>query len=672
MPTTPSFRYKTLPIRTARESKYMRIMNEILIKPDWWIKIRDKAIVVKWKVEIEKGLTELLAREDDVPGDEPGGEENAEDVGNEEDADEDGEVAEEDVADVDNEEESNEESNEDEEDEDEEESEAEDGDEMEEDDDEDSDGEEEEEDEEEEDTPIPLIEHVSDKQFIAQAVEFVFQELEYIASHQVIAHPNGGKITPTSSHGVFISDWVVPKRVITRLTRHVAAIEEDSLRKNKWHEGSDGKVLDLIHPSDYPLVYGRSKLRIRSNQLVGNKTIHYTNAESGTDADGDSSKGDLSEKFQWLPSEFRISKAGAVSVKSYINNLNHREHLDLFKTIRNVFELMVPMFEMALGSLSTEPPRRIDTSTHNDSYQQQQLDWQLDEFLRHKHGKNVDLEDQDLRNEAQVSDEYDAFQETLWDLPRPIHIPGLPKSFTPPTDSKVHLFNLHGKTVQVIVKMASIRLTPEKPVFNGGSWHLEGMENEAIAATGILYYAMDNITSSRLTFRSVYTESGDQFKYGSLFDHEQSDFAGLEKVFGFSNEVSLNTQICGQIEARQNRVVVFPNFLHHKVEDFELEDKTRNGYRKILAFFVVHPDFKVTSTANVGMQQINFVTQVLFREAGFGKRLPVEVVRRIVEYTGAVFTPKEADAVAHEVMEERKNTPARGYANVQNIFLCEH
>lgn len=35
----------------------------------------------------------------------------------------------------------------------------------------------------------------------------------------------------------------------------------------------------------------------------------------------------------------------------------------------------------------------------------------------------------------------------------------------------------YGK-LQVIVKLANIRLTPEKPVYEGGSWHVEGQMNE--------------------------------------------------------------------------------------------------------------------------------------------------------------------------------------------------
>lgn len=34
--------------------------------------------------------------------------------------------------------------------------------------------------------------------------------------------------------------------------------------------------------------------------------------------------------------------------------------------------------------------------------------------------------------------------------------------------------------VQIIVKLANIHLTPEKPTYEGGSWHVEGQANESM------------------------------------------------------------------------------------------------------------------------------------------------------------------------------------------------
>lgn len=36
------------------------------------------------------------------------------------------------------------------------------------------------------------------------------------------------------------------------------------------------------------------------------------------------------------------------------------------------------------------------------------------------------------------------------------------------------------RKLQIIVKLANIHLTPEKPSYGGGSWHVEGQSNEAM------------------------------------------------------------------------------------------------------------------------------------------------------------------------------------------------
>lgn len=55
--------------------------------------------------------------------------------------------------------------------------------------------------------------------------------------------------------------------------------------------------------------------------------------------------------------------------------------------------------------------------------------------------------------------------------------------------------------LQVIFKLANIHLTPEKPEYEGGSWHIEGALNEHICATALYYYDEENINESHLGFR---------------------------------------------------------------------------------------------------------------------------------------------------------------------------
>ena len=71
------------------------------------------------------------------------------------------------------------------------------------------------------------------------------------------------------------------------------------------------------------------------------------------------------------------------------------------------------------------------------------------------------------------------------------------------------------ENLKVIVKLANIELTPENPSYAGGSWHVEGGINEDIIATVLYYYDVENITESRLSFRTGFDdpnyEQGDDF-----------------------------------------------------------------------------------------------------------------------------------------------------------------
>ncbi|ORZ31447.1 hypothetical protein BCR44DRAFT_58812 [Catenaria anguillulae PL171] len=69
----------------------------------------------------------------------------------------------------------------------------------------------------------------------------------------------------------------------------------------------------------------------------------------------------------------------------------------------------------------------------------------------------------------------------------------------------------------------------------------------------------------------------------------------------------------GSVTTHEGHAVVFPNLglYQHKVASFELKDKSRPGYRKIVALFLVDPEWydQVWSTALVPLQQADWVAR---------------------------------------------------------------
>jgi hypothetical protein len=57
------------------------------------------------------------------------------------------------------------------------------------------------------------------------------------------------------------SDNLIPARPESALVQAVAPFQSLPDDENGWHPGSRGQVLDLVHPSLYPLVHGRSVVR---------------------------------------------------------------------------------------------------------------------------------------------------------------------------------------------------------------------------------------------------------------------------------------------------------------------------------------------------------------------------------------------------------------------------
>ncbi|PFH45012.1 hypothetical protein AMATHDRAFT_163804, partial [Amanita thiersii Skay4041] len=62
-------------------------------------------------------------------------------------------------------------------------------------------------------------------------------------------------------------------------------------------------------------------------------------------------------------------------------------------------------------------------------------------------------------------------------------------------------------------------------------------------------------------------------------------------------------QYVGTVNTTSRRLLTFPNVLQHQVQPFSLTDRTKPGYRKILALFLVDPNIRVISTAHVPCQR---------------------------------------------------------------------
>ena len=355
--------------------------------------------------------------------------------------------------------------------------------------------------------------------------------------------------------------------------------------------------------------------------------------------------------YAWLPADFAVDAAGEVRCLSYINNLHPVRHAALYATVSSVLRAFLPLFERVLTELRQPRPTRVPVGSWYD-------DGDGDSWKR----RQRDMQDADGKEQSEAEDEEGDGDDDDYDGdPRPVLQPEALLPFAPPPPPP-SVVSLRGRTLQVIVKLCNIVLTPAAPHYAGGVWHVEGMRNEAIVSSGIAYYAQDNIGPSQLAFRTAVAEP----------EYEQNDSRGVERVYGLVDDSAL-VQPAGAVQTSNGRCIAFPNVLQHQVQPFSLVDPSRAGHRKILVLFLVDPTQRITSTAVVPPQQADWTVQE--RREAMTAALPATDLQDLVQqYVGWPMTLLEARRHRDGLMKERKFFVQE---NTTQLFerpfsLCEH
>ncbi|KAF3282502.1 hypothetical protein TWF132_010637 [Orbilia oligospora] len=542
---------------------------------------------------------------------------------------------------------------------------------------------------------------------------------------------------------VWRADGLVEEEVRKQLVDAVATLENVPEKEKDWHPGSGGLVLDLVHPSLWPIIYGKtiSNTDGKPIQCPKEATVpgeiensdsddeddYYNDDEDDSDDDGAKARrreekllkaqklNGWSTKFCWLPSLFQVSPDGkSTKIKSYINNLSTPQQKELFYPIlEKIFTKFVPMFNHVLADLASERDRIYRTWDPSefcwegrdchivpiplsafkrkwekflgqyergekfsrgfaDHFRRKQgYEWgpergEVDSDWDDRSEEEDDEDDDDEEEEEEEKEEddssdlgiggsiqkrnhrnkkgkdsssYDGYEKVeLWDIGRV----QMSSKWSPPRITSQ--IKLEGKAAKVIVKLANIVLTPNNPEYNGGSWHIEAMKNERILATGIYYYAQENITDSTLSFRR--TARVDQ-------DSQWSD-SYWSRLHAMGN--SYGVQELGKIQTKENRAIVFPNVYQHRVSPFTLIDPKKPGYRKILVFFLCDPGHDVPTTETVMPQQPEqrIDLEKSLREGPLGG-LPEEIFQGIVGELPPLITLNEARGYRSELMQERSS-----------------
>ncbi|KAM0547482.1 hypothetical protein ACHAPJ_010355 [Fusarium lateritium] len=467
-----------------------------------------------------------------------------------------------------------------------------------------------------------------------KCLEYCIKELRSKAEFFKKTH-----LVPTldASASVVKSDNLIDKSLHKDLQTAFAKLKLEQKDDPDWHPRFNDMVQNLVHPSLYPLIYGQT--RVFRDEIVGvddavdrwsgkgevipkseppseGRAYAYNTGIGGGTVDPSF----WSDTYQWLPSNVRFQDDGSVQLSSYINGLHPTKHREIYGTVEKLIERALPAWDFCIpvyrnwrtvGACRTRS--RFGMPENPDDENEENWDISIDDVK----GKDIDsLWDKESSEYDRRYDRWyvrmdeDEKQSEYWKATRQPIQPEVPefKAFdygTEPGQSLRERF----KDIQVIVKIASIELTPDKPSFPAGGWHVEGQMNEHIVGTALYYLDSENVTPSSLKFRmqtSTYQEDLQDLV-------GQDSYNWMERVYGAPLNGGECLQQYGSVETKEGRLLAFPNVFHHRVSPFELQDKTKLGHRRFIALWLVDPHTRIINTGNVPPQQQDWWMERAFK-----------------------------------------------------------
>jgi hypothetical protein len=152
------------------------------------------------------------------------------------------------------------------------------------------------------------------------------------------------------------SDTLVGKELHGALRSAFDKLKVDQQASPDWHPNSGDMVQDLVHPSMYSLVYGRT--RAFKEECVGVEDAIRVWAGKGEVVPKETPKPPpgrwdspdyYSKNYQWLPANAAFRPDGSVKFTSYINNLHPTKYPDIYRTIEKLVETSLPLWDQCLA-----------------------------------------------------------------------------------------------------------------------------------------------------------------------------------------------------------------------------------------------------------------------------------------------------------------------------------
>ncbi|KAJ5542411.1 hypothetical protein N7535_004831 [Penicillium sp. DV-2018c] len=463
----------------------------------------------------------------------------------------------------------------------------------------------------------------SDKDITLNMAEYIIDELQFKATiHQVTG------VVSLYNGDVTKSDTNLSDRLISDMKAMVPELEYSDERMKLYYSRALHNERDYICMALYPLVFGKS--RILTDRTIGlDDALQYAGKgevipvpkETGITrediawrvlARADIQVRPYSLNYQLLPSDWKLGEDGKWHIASYINNLHPVKYRSIYKLIEECFNCVIPQWNATLTPLKDMLHSRARIEYRKAEYYPvpKEVAAQAPQINPREAQTEFDERMEEWRMKNMRAIQPDAGKFIPWAVPHwmmdklPADLPSAVR-----IENSVDLNRDYKDSgLQVITRILSIELDPEKPTF-ATDFHAEGTLNEHVCATAFLVYDHENTHDAYMEFRNII-----ETDTLSEIEHEPNDFIWLRQVFGLKNgEPAI--QMPGTIRARPGRVIMYPSVVQHRFT-FELIDKTKPGYARALVFFLVDPNIRIISTANIPPQRVDWTKDIPETEGG--------------------------------------------------------
>jgi len=160
----------------------------------------------------------------------------------------------------------------------------------------------------------------------------------YVADSPTIAATWHKHLHRPAPDGIAFADGLVDAALVQRLRADVKRLCD--LEPVDYHPGSGTKVRDLVHPSLFPYIEGRSVLQNPAAPREAKALDRFGRTYEAS-------------RYQWLPTPFQVAADGTVTIASYINNLDRTRHAAAYDDLAALFSTALPLIESVVGYVET-------------------------------------------------------------------------------------------------------------------------------------------------------------------------------------------------------------------------------------------------------------------------------------------------------------------------------